>query len=1794
VVNGSVSFALSAVDSAAKFIAPSVFNIAYQTDNVTSSLLPPFFIADVQWNATSNIKAISVIAVGVGTAPLVFTGSAINVIVSPVCLPGQFVNLGSLDFLHNESLIFDYVITNNSSLCIGCPLGTASNQELMRCLTCTAGTFAEDNNTVCLPCVGNTWSNAGTQSACLPCLPGFVAATAHDKCISLVFSAPPPVTLTSLTPFDLPPVIAVDNFNRPVRVNGVVSLSLSCVLSDCSAVRKGTMLQATGSFRNGSVLFDRQVTFDESDSAIGSGYSWVLESSSLSEVLPLNSVTLSVSTLQSNTTSLLGPLPLVRDVAPLIVPFSGNVSISITSTVWNVLSRMKPLVLDRTAACRFALWERDRDRPMLNVTIYTGEARPSPGGIENTRICVVPEAPPLSVWNVSVILADGRSSSNSIQIDVVCPHSYYLQNKSCMPCPSDENGRSFNEVNNAPSIESCRCSPGSYGTFGSGCMRCAPLEGFDCSLPDQAVPIIRPGYYGDYSLLPSCGWKSQACAALQTCPFGSRACPGGGDKLCTDTEGECYTGRACTQCCSMFYLENSICNKCPDASTSNTILAAMAAVACGVALVLALSSSPSFTQSIKYFILGMNFFQNLVSIKLIRIDWPVEMLQMFNVLSFFSFSIGAVRPECSFSWNYEYKMIFSLLLPLIASIMIGSVGIGYGVIACRRLFKKIQDLKSKGAKLRHMSFPSLVSCWLHVLFFRPVRWKPDSLMWFALSPYLESRALGSSPKSAPENWNALRTALKETFFKQRVVRALQRSRKIFPMNFELYDVKNMQSILHDAELDTTFASMVLKGRKFASGIFSIVVLFFVGSLTASIGALICEARDDSVYLVQDPTVECNYSSPRYNTMVAIAVSALFLYVIVVPVFLVILLRSQWSQDMRAGDRNGYDALFGFLTSRYSLTCYMWESVMFVYKGLCVMIPAVYSRSPIAQSVSLLFVSLAYVMLLFRFSPFANSLMNAVEKSAALSIFLMYFIAVMFVCEVDGKPILDKTQKAVVAFFLMAICGASALFCFLSGIYEYFFTLLFHGDMFVSKWMRAFQSAIGDSLNEGLFLHFYAFYNPKSRKSLVEKKRILNESIAALMAVKHSEAWKTGSLWLRFKLFFSTLWRWIRFGVKNRNLAECQPMVVHEALQYPEARLFQRLSKIMHHYQHQTAHQASQSPQPHEIDPVYGDEKHTSSLRNLFALCWRAFTLQLNRKCDSKTASDHPAQTKLSTLDPPADFLVTFSAKYDFLSNVFPPESLGILATIAVFDKPQDMGDSSEAQAYVQHMKSEFEALQKSLRAVYSVAREVIEEEERVQQTERWAVRQLKRVLLGQEGACLFRFNMFSPRDLGDLFGEHDFDDFSKDEMLVIPVPQLLAAQLQIDKQQKSLRSFLQKSRLKLSIADASRAMVAQVKAKPVLHQTLFLKAEAPRSDRTGFASIPKRMKLQSFSTMQSQSRDDRGNPIDTAHISAQAPITGIRSILMKRMQTKRELLKNASASRDGRSIRGDAILAYSRELNSGDESTAKRDITGSESVISVALASDCIWVSQAQAFSNELLELKSIYQQHDSEEDAKLVSLVKKIEENASLLALSAAREVKTRFTLAKMTEELKNLRGMARSLQFSKESEIVRLREQYSYDISLKDAELRSKDYELKFFDDSLQSFRAAIKSEVTESHVWSDSDFSWRSLCEVLIRASRVSVNVKHTQGASTSAIAASDTDWRVQQEYLEVKPATVVHTLLKQELCAEVEAADAATLKSVDMMVASAAAPEMPQADVQIAFRSGQESHGVKQRGTGVERL
>jgi len=132
------------------------------------------------------------------------------------------------------------------------------------------------------------------------------------------------------------------------------------------------------------------VVYDDSDSAIGSGYSWVISSAALLESHALNPANLVINALQSERTSILGPLPVVEGVTPLFVSFLGNTTITVTSSIWNVLSRMSGLARHRSAMCSFALWNTDQG---TNMTNYSVEAQTVPGGNLNSRICVPRSAP---------------------------------------------------------------------------------------------------------------------------------------------------------------------------------------------------------------------------------------------------------------------------------------------------------------------------------------------------------------------------------------------------------------------------------------------------------------------------------------------------------------------------------------------------------------------------------------------------------------------------------------------------------------------------------------------------------------------------------------------------------------------------------------------------------------------------------------------------------------------------------------------------------------------------------------------------------------------------------------------------------------------------------------------------------------------------------------------------------------------------------------------------------------------------------------------------------------------------------------------------------------------------------------------------------------------------------------------------------------------------------------------------------------------------------------------------------
>jgi len=298
-------------------------------------------------------------------------------------------------------------------------------------------------------------------------------------------------------------------------------------------------------------------------------------------------------------------------------------------------------------------------------------------------------------------------------------------------------------------------------------------------------------------------------------------------------------------------------------------------------------------------------------------------------------------------------------------------------------------------------------------------------MWFVLYPFLSQRMVRRSVLSGAENWIVLKRKFKSrssmmlNLFKtreQRVQDALGNTKTL----------DSMQECARKDQIDADFARLVRSGRRFASGIFSILVFTFVGTLTSALSVWVCEERDGVMYLSQEANVECSVHVPEYRQLFSVAIFGLILYGLVLPLSIFLLLRSKWCKQMMIYDLSGFDALFGFLTSRYSTQCYMWEVVIFFQKTASVLIPTYNSNSAVQQSILMLFVSMVYLFLILKYSPFANNMMNFVEKLSNINLFLMYFCALLFIAEVDGELIIQGRLKDGVG---LCLCLLSLLSIF---------------------------------------------------------------------------------------------------------------------------------------------------------------------------------------------------------------------------------------------------------------------------------------------------------------------------------------------------------------------------------------------------------------------------------------------------------------------------------------------------------------------------------------------------------------------------------------------------------------------------------------------------------------------------------------------------------------------------------------------------------------------------------------------
>lgn len=629
--------------------APSKTNVVFNSVNPLACRVPAFFIAVSSW-AT---QAERTVLIGGSSGQYEYVGEYAQLHVMATCSPGSFINVGGA-LLGNVTAFYEFLVPLASSalLCSRCNSGTFSTPDTMTlCPNCSAGTFANSNNTECLSCTAGMWSRSGTQGTCAACSSN-ATTRERDHCVTLSFLGPPPPTIVSGVPNKIPVVALVDVYDSVVVPrSGTVSIQLQCKLPGCQTDSNAEfdLITLSLSVVNGSSAAADISFVESSQIKVGTGFVWRIFTSQEPGTLASSNIN---SQQSLHPVMFLGGAASISSVSPTQVASVGGTAVRVTS-IWKLTPRISSIFVNDSAFCVFQFISSGASSNATNVTVTNS---PSSTGIrqeriraidssdETVKICVSPSIPEFSRANLTIILQDGRRSASLFSLESVCHNSFYVNGSKCQQCPVSSTGRSSNALINALSPELCVCSAGSYGTFGEFCRFCPtpsslPSPPFICNSSNLQYPVVAPGYWVDYSLLPRCDAVSTVCSAVTTCAFGARACPGGGEKLCTQQDDECYEGKGCSSCCPMYYNENNACFKCPDSSQTTALLAVVAVVCFILAVLMSSVSSPSFTQSskhrsnfdiaatirsfyvslphfaVKYFVISSNFLQKMFSVK---------------------------------------------------------------------------------------------------------------------------------------------------------------------------------------------------------------------------------------------------------------------------------------------------------------------------------------------------------------------------------------------------------------------------------------------------------------------------------------------------------------------------------------------------------------------------------------------------------------------------------------------------------------------------------------------------------------------------------------------------------------------------------------------------------------------------------------------------------------------------------------------------------------------------------------------------------------------------------------------------------------------------------------------------------------------------------------------------------------------------------------------------------------------------------------------------------------------------
>ena len=1054
------------------------------------------------------------------------------------------------------------------------------------CSFCSIGSIANEARNGCHPCTGNTYKFKIEDGVCWPCPDRFFASQQHDSCFTIDFLKPPTLAFSDKTVSISG--ISLRSLHGKQDLSSLLPINVSIILGK-DTLNSGFVVVASA-----LAIFN------------GNNWSYPLMKAVLGALSPASDFKWSLKLVQPAITDVVIMITDVNvsvvDVSPIIESFASSDIFFNGSNIFINCIPMPPaqvFFLPLFTASNLT----QTMCVFLPATGYNSLSTFSQPGhfvsISNSLIQLRCEllsrgrlGPPYSKWQVRVILPDGRESpESSTLINVRCPPGMYIENNAtaackngpcCLDCPIP---MSMSHSLDSIGIQSCICQPGYYGEAGLSCFACpkSTKYGFVCTTAGLKFPLVKPGFYIDYSLLSQC--TEEACNAVVKCP-NAEACPGGGQKNCLNSESECYSNRSmgCTECCLGYYSDNFVCKKCPE---SRLIIILCLAILLLILFAILSSSMtfPPFVAVAKGLKLILSGLQSFSCIRLMAglsrnsdgvlsgVNWPPVMLSTFEFMNTFTFSFDSLRPQCSLDFSPLDKLVLIAFGPFMVVAALLLVTVVYSLWKIHHIceYLKRSKLLSEHSSTHSSLLQSVAYCFLVSVFclkFSRNNQVKHGPLWTALDPTSIERSdlaviISRRRKTLPTLEESSAVSKHDQLMK------LPRGWRKMVQDFE------------DAGVSKVMKTSVLTARLLISSSFSIFILTFQGVIETLLGTWDCKTIDNRKFLRSRPNVECA-GNDMYFSMVIVSGVGIAIYTFVVPLCVVIVVKSRWAREIYAFSYVAYDQLFGFITNQYSSAHVTWEAINCIRKLVSVAIPMVIASSPITQALSNIVLFLVYAMFILSLKPMISSYLNKIEVLNSFNIIVSSFAAILFTVQYENDYVLQGHSRHVVGIALVVFISLTFSVSMRLIYLEFRQLFALHSNPFLSKWLRVISAKAGSSILLGTYLPISLLFINKSSSTAIHREfdDLDNKSKQALSIIDQS--WFSSTLFSSFIGYFVLAWTKTKLRFQKQRHAgryEIDDNLSHVTMAEPDYEFFMWMHKLM---------QRTRSWEPHEKELRHAD------------------------------------------------------------------------------------------------------------------------------------------------------------------------------------------------------------------------------------------------------------------------------------------------------------------------------------------------------------------------------------------------------------------------------------------------------------------------------------------------------------------------------------------------------------------------------------------------------------------------------